>query len=144
MPPRRPIARCDELQLAGAAGPFYGTTGWRKQRVAAAKLSVQDLSKDHGPTGTSRRRRRLHLGLSTCKGLRAGTGPPDGYARVHCGKRTTQPRDPQGAGQSYALDFGPNPLHADRPTGLGPGSHAGITCYKGNQLEEFGHARVTC
>ncbi len=31
----------------------YGTTGWRKQRVAAAELSEpQDLSKDYGPTGS--------------------------------------------------------------------------------------------
>ncbi len=57
---------------AGAAGPFYGTTGRRKQRVAVAELSVpQDLCKDHGPTGSCGRRRRLRGGRSTSKGLRA-------------------------------------------------------------------------
>ena len=60
-------------ESTGAAGPSYGTTGRRKQRVAAAELSVpQDLSKDHGPTGSSGRRRRIRRGRSTCKGLRAG------------------------------------------------------------------------
>jgi hypothetical protein len=44
---------------AGAAGSFYETTARRKQREAAAELSVlQDLSKDYagGPTGSSGRR----------------------------------------------------------------------------------------
>ncbi len=37
-------------RIRRASGPFYGTTGRRKQRVAAAELSVpQDLSKDYGP-----------------------------------------------------------------------------------------------
>ncbi len=111
---------------AGAAGPFYGTAGRRKQQVAAAELSVpQDLSKDYKPTGSSGRRPRLRWGRSTYKGLRAGTDPPDGYARVHCGKRTTQPRDLPGAGRRVSPmlgSFGPKLLHADRPTGLGLGS----------------------
>ncbi len=54
---------------AGAAGPFYGTTGRRKQRATAAKLMVQQ---DYGPTGSSGRRRRLRRGRSTSKGLPAG------------------------------------------------------------------------
>ncbi len=92
---------------AGAAGPFYGTTGRRKQQVAAAKLSVPlDLSKDYGPTGSSGRRRRLRRGSSTCKGLRAGTDPLDGYAGVHCCKRTTRPRDLSGAGQRVSPMLG--------------------------------------
>ena len=103
---------------AGAAGPFYGTTGRRKQQVAAAELSVpQDLSKDHGPTGSSGRRRRFRRGRSTSKGLlagrivpfeelRAGTDPPDGYAGVHRCKRTTRPRDLPGAGKRVSQMLG--------------------------------------
>ena len=73
---------------AGSAGPFYGTTGRRKQRVAAAELSVpQDLSKDHGPTGNAT---VDSAGAAVpFKGLRAGMDPPDGYAGVHRSKRTT-------------------------------------------------------
>ncbi len=60
---------------AGAAGPFYGTTGRRKQRATAAVLSVpQDLSKDHGPTGSSGRRRRLRTGRSTTQGTMGRDG----------------------------------------------------------------------
>ncbi len=82
---------------AGAAGPFYGTTGRRKQRVAAAELSVaQDLSKDYGQTGSSGRR-RLRRGSSTFRGTTGRTDPPDGYAGVHRGKQTTRPRDLPGA-----------------------------------------------
>ena len=58
---------------AGAAGPFYGTTGRRKQRVAAAELLVpQDLSKYYGQTGSSGRHQPLRRGSSTSKGLRVG------------------------------------------------------------------------
>ena len=89
---------------AGAAGPFYGTTGRRKQQVAAAELSVpQDLSKDHGPTGSSGRRSRLCLGRSTFQGTTGRTELPDGYAGVHRGKRTTRPRDLPGAGRRVSL-----------------------------------------
>jgi hypothetical protein len=111
---------------AGAAGPYYaGTTGRRKQRVAAAELSVpQDLSKDHGPTGSSGRRRRLRRGRSTTP----GTTGRDGSAGRLCRSTPQQADDmitrPSGSGktsQSDARDFGPKLLHADRPTGRGPG-----------------------
>jgi hypothetical protein len=75
-----------------------------------------DLSKDYGPTGSSGRRRRLRRGRSTCKGLRAGTDPPDGYAGVHHCKWTTRPHNLSGAGQrvsdcqSDAQEFGSKPL----------------------------------
>ncbi len=86
---------------------FNETTGRRKQRVAAAELSVpQDLSKDYGPTGSSERRSRLCRGRSTCKELRAGTDPPDGYAGVHSGKRTTLPRELPGAGRRVSPMLG--------------------------------------
>ena len=111
---------------AGAAGPFYGTTGRRKQRVAAAELSVpQDLSKDHGPTGSSGRRRRLRRGRSTTQ----GTTGRDGSAGRLCRSAPQQADDmttrPSGSGptsQSDARDFGPKLVHADRPTGRGPDS----------------------
>ncbi len=75
--------------------------------MAAAELSVPlDLSKDYGPTGSSGRHRRLRRGRSTCKGLRAGTDPPDGYAGVHRGKRTTRPCDLPGAGRRVSPMLG--------------------------------------
>jgi hypothetical protein len=86
------------------------------QRVAAAELSVQqDLSKEHGPTGSMGRRQRLHLDLLDS----------DGYGGVHCGKLTTRPHDLPGAGRCVSPMlgiFGAKFLHADLPTGLGPGS----------------------
>ncbi len=111
---------------AGAAGPFYRTTGRRKQRVAAAELSVpQDLSKDHGPTGGSERSRRLCRGRSIIQ----GTTGRDGSAGRLCRSAPQQVDDtttrPSGSGptsQSDARDFGPKLLHADRPTGRGPSS----------------------
>jgi hypothetical protein len=111
---------------AGAEGPFYGTTGRRKQRVAAAELSVpQDLSKDHGPTESSGRRRRLRRGRSTFR----GTTGRDGSAGLLCWSTPQQADDtstrPSGSwptSKSNALDFGPTLLHANRPTGRGPGS----------------------
>jgi hypothetical protein len=67
---------------------------------AAADLSApHDLSRDYGPTGSSGRRRRLRQGRSTFRGIMGRTDPPEGCAGVHCGKRTTQPRDPPGAGR---------------------------------------------
>jgi hypothetical protein len=96
----------------GAAGPSYWNTDRRKQRVAAAELSVpQDLSEDYEPTGSSGRRGRLRLYSSTSKGR---TDPPDGYAGVNRGKRTIRPRGLSGAGsawqmsQSDARDLGPS------------------------------------
>ncbi len=67
----------------------HGTTGRRKQQVAAAELSVpQDLSKHYGPTRSSGRRHRLRRGRSTFRGTTGRTDPPDGYAGIHRGKRT--------------------------------------------------------
>ncbi len=75
---------------AGAAGPFYGTTGRRKQQVAAAELSVpQDLSKDHGPTGSSGRRRPFQRGRSTFR----GTTGRDGSAGWLCMLRQMQQQE---------------------------------------------------
>ena len=110
---------------AGAAGPFYRTTGRRKQQVAAAELSVlQDLSKDYGPTWPGAADAAVDSAGAAVpfEELRAGTDPPDGYAGVHRGKRTTRPRDRGPMSQSDARDFGPKLLHADRQTGLGQGS----------------------
>ncbi len=106
---------------AGAAGPFYGTTSRRKQRVAAAELSVpQDLSKDYGPTGSSGRRRRLRRG----KGLRAGR-----IRRMAMQECTTESGRHDHATFRKRADesvrcsgFWAKLLPADRPTGLGPGS----------------------
>ncbi len=85
----------------------HGTTGRRKQREATAELSVlQDLSKDYGPTGGSGRRRRLRRGRSTCQGATGRTDPPDGYAGVHRGKRTTRLRDLPGAGRRVSPMLG--------------------------------------
>ncbi len=114
---------------AGAAGPFYETTGQKKQRVAAAELSVpQDLSKDHGQTGrvgSSGRRRRLRRGRSTIQGI---TGR-DGSAGRLCwstqqvaGDMTTRPSGSGPTSQSDARDLGPKLLHANRPTWRGQGS----------------------
>jgi hypothetical protein len=80
----------------------------------------------------SGRRRLLVLrrGRSTCNGLRAGTDPPDGYAGVHRGKRTTRPRSLPGACRRVSPMlgiFGPKLLHADRQTRLGPGGQ--VTTY---------------
>ena len=64
----------------GAAGPFYGTTGRRKQRVAAAELSVQqDLSKDHDSPGAADAAVDSDGAAVPSEELRAGTDPPDGY-----------------------------------------------------------------
>ena len=90
------------------------------------ELSVpQDLSKDHGPTGSSGRRRRLRLDRSTFR----GTTGRDGSAGWLClstqrqeDDKTTRPSGSGPTSQSDARDFGPKLLHADRPTGRGQGS----------------------
>ena len=58
------------------------------------------------------------------KGLRAGMDPPDGYksTQQQADDMTTRPSGSGPTSQSNARDFGPKLLHADRPTGLGPGS----------------------
>jgi hypothetical protein len=91
----------------GAAGPFYGTTGRRKQRVAAAELSVQqDLSKDHDSPGAADAAVDSDGAAVPSEELRAGTDPPDGYAGVNRGKRTTRPRDLPGAGRRVSPMLG--------------------------------------
>ncbi len=83
---------------AGAAGPFYGTTGRRKQQVAAAELSVpQIFPRTTGRPGAADAAVDSAGAAVPSEELRAGTHPPDGYARVHRGKRTTPPRDLHGA-----------------------------------------------
>jgi hypothetical protein len=109
----------------GAAGPFYGTTGCRKQRVAAAELSVpQDLSKGYGPTGSSGRRQRLRRGHSTCKRLRAGRICR--MAMLECtaaSRRHDHATFRERADESVRCsEFWAKLLYANRPTGLGPGS----------------------
>ncbi len=111
---------------AGAAGQFYGTTGQRKQRVAAAELSVpQDLSKDHWPTGSSGRRRRLCRGCSTFRGTTGRDGSAGRLCRSiprRVDDTTTRPSGSGPTSQSDARDFGPKLVHANRQTGLGQGS----------------------
>jgi hypothetical protein len=109
---------------AGAAGQFYGTTGRRKQQVAAAELSVpQDLSKDHWP-GSSGRRRRLRHGSSTFR----GTTGRDGSAGWLCRSTPLQADDstmrPFGSGlmrQSDARDSRPSSV-CQGLTRPGPGT----------------------
>jgi hypothetical protein len=92
---------------AEAAGPFYGTMGRRKQRVAAAaELSVpQDLFQELRADLEQRTPPTIPPGPQYLQGTTGGTDLPDGYAGVHRGKRTTRPRDLPGAGRRISPMF---------------------------------------
>ncbi len=92
-----------------------GTTGRRKQREAAAELSVQqDLSKYYGPTGSSDKQRTPPSIPPGPQYLPRNYGP-DGSVRWLC-QSTPRQADgsttrPTGSGpmrQSDALDFEPS------------------------------------
>ncbi len=70
-------AASSRRRAVGTAGPFQGLRADREQ-----------LTPQTTPQGPQ------YLQGTTCQ-----MDPPDGYARVHLGKRTTQPLDLPGAGQ---------------------------------------------
>jgi hypothetical protein len=107
-------------------GPtLCGTTGLTEQREAVAELSLQqDLSKDYGPTWSSGRRRRLRRAAVPFKELRAGrirrrTMPEYTAARGRLDHATFWE---QSDASVQCTGFWAKLLHADRTTGLGPGS----------------------
>ena len=93
--------------------------------MAAAELSVpKDPSKDHWPTGSSGRRRRLSRGSSSSKGLRAGQIRR--MATLECTAASGQLNNAtfweRAVVSVLCSGFWAKLLHANRPTGLGPGS----------------------
>ena len=113
---------------AGAAGPFYGTTGRRKQRVATAELSVlQDLPRTTGRPGA------VDAAVDST-GATAVPARDYGPGRI---RRMVMPECTAASGrhdhatfreradESVSLMLGifwAKLLHANRPTGIGPGS----------------------
>ncbi len=132
-----------------AAEPFYGTTGRRKQRVAAAELLVpQDLSKYYGQTRSSGRRQPLRRGSSTRPPRDYGSDGSVGWLRnsvpLQAGRHDHATFQERADESVRCLGFWAKLLHADRPTGLGPGSQvtsSGNSFYVTLAYLTFGHWR---